>query len=135
MTPALVIYLMERTIRWLWPSVRSADLVDVHLLPGKERVICLRVARPMSFHYSCAPTPADLPSLSQSAPACFVHGHHIRDQTMSHLFTDVQQRLEPTASPCCHTMVMNAEPSELDGPSPVNAADHLQTSCASLLQS
>ena len=55
MTPALVIYLAERIIRWLWPSVRSAELVDVHLLPGKERVICLRVARPMSFHYSCAP--------------------------------------------------------------------------------
>jgi hypothetical protein len=55
MLPALIIYLTERTVRWLWPSVRSADLVDVHLLPGKERVICLRLRKPISFHYSCVP--------------------------------------------------------------------------------
>ena len=54
MVPALVVYLTERIVRWLWPSVRSADLVDVHLLPGRERVICLRVRKPISFHYSCA---------------------------------------------------------------------------------
>ena len=47
-----MIYLTERVVRWLWPSVRSADLVDVHLLPGKERVICLRVRKPAAFHYS-----------------------------------------------------------------------------------
>ena len=52
LTPPLVIYLTERVVRWLWPSVRSADLVDVHLLPGKERVICLRVRKPAAFHYS-----------------------------------------------------------------------------------
>ena len=41
-------------MRGLWPSVRSADLVDVQLIPGKENVICLRVRKPISFHYSCA---------------------------------------------------------------------------------
>jgi hypothetical protein len=57
MTPPLVVYLTERIVRWLWPSVRSADLVDVHLLAGKEKVVCLRVQKPPSFHYSCVPQP------------------------------------------------------------------------------
>lgn len=51
MVPSLVVYLVERTARWFWPAVSCTDLLDVQLMPGKERVICLRVARPMSFHY------------------------------------------------------------------------------------
>ena len=51
MLPGLAVYLLESLIRWLWPAVNPTQLVDVELIPGKERVICLRVAKPVSFHY------------------------------------------------------------------------------------
>ena len=51
MLPGLVVYLVERITRWIWPAVRTAQLLDVQLLGTKERVICLRVAKPVSFHY------------------------------------------------------------------------------------
>ena len=54
LVPSLLLYLMEKTVRWLWPALRWTDLVDVELIPGKERVVCLRMAKPTSFHYRCA---------------------------------------------------------------------------------
>lgn len=51
MVPSLMIYLVERIARWLWPAVRCTELVDVELIPGKERVVCIRMAKPTSFYY------------------------------------------------------------------------------------
>lgn len=67
--PSLAVYLLERTARWFWPAVNCTSLVDVQLMPGKERVICLRVAKPVSFHYRCdcvCPTAAQ----PRAAEAC-----------------------------------------------------------------
>ena len=51
MLPGLFIYLVERIARWLWPAVNPTQLVDVQLMPGTDRVICLRVTKPFSFRY------------------------------------------------------------------------------------
>jgi hypothetical protein len=76
LTPPLLLYLTERIVRWMWPSVRSADLVDVQLLPGKENVICLRVRKPISFHYSCVSrtrNPASITLVTHARPPPTCH--------------------------------------------------------------
>ena len=49
--PTLFLYLVEKTVRWLWPALRWTELVDVELIPGKERVVCLYMVKPTSFYY------------------------------------------------------------------------------------
>mmetsp|Transcript_19750 Transcript_19750/g.59654 ORF Transcript_19750/g.59654 Transcript_19750/m.59654 type:complete len:963 (-) Transcript_19750:862-3750(-) len=48
----LVIYIVEKLYRFIWPIAVSTELVDVELAPGDKNVTVLRMRRPRGFQYT-----------------------------------------------------------------------------------
>ena len=56
----LVLYIAEKFYRWLFPAVRTTELLDATLVPGSKPLMRLRIMRPDSFTYRRVSAPKTL---------------------------------------------------------------------------